>query len=741
MLLSLLGLTLFVSAFLLFCCEPMVGKMVLPILGGAASVWTTCVLFFQTMLLAGYVYTHLLGKRKSVREQIIVHVLFMLLALPFLPIGFAAVSGRPSDAPVSWLFGHLVLAAGIPFMVISATAPLLQNWLTRTPAAHGRDPYFLYSLSNAGSLLALIAYPLIFEPRFGVHAQSRLWLDGYGVLLTLVGVSAALIWRQASAKPIDHVNASVSDDGPAPAWKTRLQWLLASFVPSALMLAVTNHNALNVGSLPFLWVIPLAVYLLTFIMAFARRIRLPRHVVSILATVALLAGFPLVVVNVPVYAVTIWELMTAHVVILFACALLCHTALADNRPSTKYLTEFYFIVALGGVIGGIFTAIVAPAIFKTIFEYPLLVAAVAFFRSPKSDGRKFRTSDLAWVAGYAALVIAAISILNWQKVDTTSFQISFNPEDISRDSIWVAATGSILITGILLLRKKVVAFALAFSALIIVLAIELPKNLENGTLIDIARDFFGVKKVLYDSSENARRLLHGDTLHGVEILDPEFIGVPVSYFHESSPIGDVMGLVGKREHSEIAIVGLGTGTIAGYGNSSRHMHFFDVDPQVVDIASRDFTFLRHCAANCKIDVGDGRLLLQEQPDAGYDLIIQDAFNSDSIPSHLISREAVHMYMTKLRPGGILLFHVSNRYLDVEKLATVVAFDEGLQVFVRHDGDETPTGKAASDWVVAVRSREDFNGIPNQESWEDAVRPTDIKAWTDDYSNMLSVIKW
>ena len=228
MLLPLLGLTLFVSAFLLFCCEPMVGKMVLPILGGAASVWTTCVLFFQTMLLAGYVYTHLLGKRSRVRDQILIHMAFMLMALPFLPISFAVVSGRPSDAPVSWLFGHLLLAAGVPFMVISATAPLLQNWLTKTPEAQGRDPYFLYSLSNAGSLLALVAYPLLFEPIYGVRQQSRLWLDGYGLLLILVLASAALIWKESGSVAVAR-DLLADDSVSAPGWRTRAHWLAASF--------------------------------------------------------------------------------------------------------------------------------------------------------------------------------------------------------------------------------------------------------------------------------------------------------------------------------------------------------------------------------------------------------------------------------------------------------------------------------------------------------------------------------
>src|SRR5262245_57403884 len=287
--LILLACTLFVSAFLLFCSQPMVGKMVLPILGGAASVWTTCVLFFQMMLLAGYVYTHLLGKLKRVQQQILVHVPLMLLAIVFLPIRFSHFSGNPSEAPVSCLLQHLLISVGLPFAVISATAPLLQNWLAKTPAASGRDPYFLYATSNAGSLLALIAYPALVEPRYGVTAQSDLWLRGYGVLVAMVAFAAVLIWRESRFMKEKQESESLNDQpvAVAPTWKTRMFWLGASFVPSALMLAVTNHISLNIGSVPFLWIVPLAVYLLTFIMAFARKIRLSTKIVSAVATLAL----------------------------------------------------------------------------------------------------------------------------------------------------------------------------------------------------------------------------------------------------------------------------------------------------------------------------------------------------------------------------------------------------------------------------------------------------------------------
>lgn len=718
----------------------MVGKMVLPILGGAASVWTTCVLFFQIMLLAGYVYTHLLGKLRRLRDQILIHASLMFMALVFLPIRFGAVSGRPSEAPVTWLLAHLLISVGIPFAVISATAPLLQNWLGRTPVSLGRDPYVLYAASNAGSLLALLAYPVLIEPRYGVTAQSRLWLEGYGVLLGMVGFAALLLWRESRFTKTDSEEGS-DETAEAPSWRLRAYWLAASFVPSALMLAVTNHISMNIGSVPFLWVAPLAVYLLTFIMSFARRIRVPTTIVSTISTGVLLLLFPIAAVAVPVHATAIWTMMSCHLAILFFGSLLCHSSLADRRPSTKYLTEFYFMLALGGVLGGIFAAIIAPAVFSTTVEYPLLVAAVAFFRQPRSPKTGGGWLRYAAVVGFGLLVgLALYGIIEWAFIDVSQFSIAWD-ELKENDNLAVLATEIVLILTVLLLRKNVRTFGLAFSIFVGIYAIVLPKQFESASRIFVARDFFGVKKVLYSLDENMRKLVHGDTMHGVESLDVTLAGEPLSYYHKTGPIGDVMQMISNHAHQHVGVVGLGTGTIAAYGGPARHITFFDVDPQVVDIAHDFFTYIRRCADDCNVIVGDGRLSIQAQPDSEFDLIVLDAFNSDSIPAHLVSREAVRMYMSKLKTGGVLLFHVSNRYLDVEKLATIVSMDEGLPVFVRHDDDEEPRGKASSDYVAAVRNAEDLDNIPNKESWEQPDKPADIKSWTDDYSNMMSVIRW
>jgi SAM-dependent methyltransferase len=728
LMLALIGLTVFLSAFLLFCSEPMVGKMVLPVLGGAAAVWTTCVLFFQSMLLAGYLYTHLLGKQRRLRTQLLVHFLIITAALAFLPIRFGAdASASASQAPVTWLFGHLLVSFGIPFAAISATAPLLQNWLSRTRRAEARDPYFLYALSNAGSLAALIAYPLIFEPRFGVTVQSRYWSHGYALLFVLVAVSALLIRKDASGnRPEDVLLADITD---TPSWRIRGFWLAAAFVPSALMLAVTTHLTLNIAPAPLLWVIPLAVYLLTFIVAFSPGWRRWTTAVSGICTLVILLLSPLAA-GIPIHSGSIWMVMCLHLLILFFGSLLCHSALSYLRPSPQFLTEFYFVLALGGVLGGVFASIVAPSLFRTIIEYPLLVGTLMFFRRSAARGPARRTDAIA-VAAYLAFVDAAIRLLKWSGVDASYFTLSLNWNEISRDDWIVAATGLLMLLALLLFRRKPLSFALCFASFVLALAIEVPRQYATTEVVHVNRNFFGVKKVTFDEADNTLKLLHGDTLHGLESLAPDSIGEPLFYYYRGGAFSDVMHILDGRARSRVAVVGLGAGTIGAYAGPQRHITFIDIDPQMVDIARDYFTFLTRCGNNCDVIVGDGRLAIEAQPAGVYDLIVLDAFNSDSVPAHLVSREAVRMYVSKLAPGGVLLFHVSNRYLDVRSLAAAVALDEGLRTYRRPD----------DDYIAAAKHEQDVTAMANRDQWQEMSRPPDLRSWTDDYSNVVRLIRW
>ena len=725
--------TIFLSAFLLFCCEPMIGKMMLPFLGGASAVWITCLLFFQLMLLTGYGYAHVLERYANVRVQIGVHAAMMLLTLLFLPIHFAA---RPDEAasshPTLWLLGVLIRSVGIPFCIVSTTAPLLQNWLSKTQTASGRDPYFLYAVSNAGSLLALLAYPLLIEPRWGVRLQSSYWFAGYTGLVLLLFGGATVVWKHVSqSASATGVQTGPAPDLPAlpPTWPQRLFWLAAAFVPSGLMLAVTNHMLLNLASVPFLWVMPLAIYLVTFMIAFARRLRISPRILSVTVPLVLLVLFPLVAVSQPVAGRSLKWVLGSHLLVLFAGALLCHTTLASRRPPAARLTEFYFWVALGGALGGVFVAVIAPFVFSTVIEYPLLVALIAFFRETRGKDERIRWTDWGYPVLIALLIALTWYAFKWAKVDVT--------EDVKTS----LAADAVLVLVALLALKRRIRFAFCLVVLIAGYHLALPGFLDDYQVLHIDRDFFGIKKVVFDVDSNMRKLLHGDTLHGVESQDSTLIGKPLSYYHETGPVGDIMKLISSRPNQHVAVVGLGTGSMAGWARPGRHITFFDIDPQVPVIANGFFTYLRRCATDCNIVIGDGRLAIEKEPDGEFDVLMLDAFNSDSIPAHLVSREAVQMYLKKLKPNGLILFHVSNRYMDVEGLVSAVLLDAGLEGLVRYDDDEEPTGKASSDYVVAARQADDFGFLQDDMNWSDVEKPDAIQPWTDDYSNMLTIVRW
>jgi SAM-dependent methyltransferase len=711
--------TLFVSAFLLFTCQPMAGKMLLPYLGGAASVWTTCVLFFQLMLLLGYVYAHVLARVTGMGKQIVTHAIVLLLPLAFLPIQFGAVSSESFALhPLSQLLVVLIASTGVPFFVVSTSAPLLQNWFSRSRQSASSDPYFLYAASNAGSLLALIAYPFLVEPRLGANAQSRLWFGGYIGLVLLFGATVAVLYQYRAAA----VDGSSSKP---PEWKTRLYWTGASFVPSGLMLAVTNHIAANVGSAPFLWLVPLGLYLLTFILAFARRMRVSSAGISKAIPFVLLGVFPLVSAGVVAPPGLNWILIGGHLLLLFTGALLCHTRLAESRPDAQQLTEFYFWVALGGVLGGLFTATLAPALFTTVLEYPLLVATLPFFR-----GGKFERSDLMMAA-----ILAAAVILVWVVFRTTHL-------DSDTEAVAFAHT-AILFIGYKLGRRPQ-RFAWMFAVLVLAYSFILPAYIEGAGRVYVARNFFGVKKVLDEPTTHLRKLLHGDTIHGIESTDPARTGQPLSYYYPGGSVSDVMELLRSREGPQrIGVLGLGSGTMAAYGDSDRHITFYEIDPSIEVIARRYFTFLPRCGSNCDVITGDGRLQLAREPNGAFDLLLLDAFSSDSVPAHLVSREALQMYLSKLKPDGILLFHVSNRYLNVEKLVSALVLDGGLVALTRFDdaGELRSLGKSSANHLAAARRPEHLQSLSRRPGWRPIELSGNFQPWTDDYSNLLSLIRW
>jgi len=651
------------------------------------------------------------------------------------------------------------MSASIPFFVVSTSAPLLQNWFSRTGHRASSDPYFLYSASNAGSLMALIAYPFLIEPRIGVAAQSRLWCAGYIALIIFFALTVGAVreaqarqraastreaqarqraastreaqarQRAASTREAQaRQRAASTDDRPystALPWNKRLYWIAASFVPSALMLAVTNHITANVGSVPFLWFFPLALYLLTFIFAFAQGSRASSPRILRLSPVVLLLFFFLVAADVIAPPGLNWIIIGVHLLLLFISALLCHTRLAESRPLAQYLTEFYFWIAVGGVLGGAFTAILAPAVFKTVLEYPLLVATVPFFR-----GGKFEKSGPLIGAATAVAIAAAWIIFRATRLDS-------NTEAVALVHTVVVFAGYKLI-------KYPQRFAWAFAAFVLSYSLILPGYIEHSKRIYTERNFFGVKKVLDDTSTQLRTLLHGDTTHGIESTDSGKAGQPLSYYYPGGSVSDVIEILrGRHETQRFAVLGLGAGTMASYADPAHHVTFYEIDPSVEPIARRYFTFLSGCGSNCDVVIGDGRLQLAREPVASFDLILLDAFSSDSVPAHLISREALEMYLRKLKEGGVLLFHVSNRYLNVEKLVSSLVTDAGLVALSRFDeaGELRKLGKSSANHLIAARREADLRLLRGRPGWQPVVRPPDFKPWTDDYSNLLGLIRW
>lgn len=717
------AVTLFLSAFLLFVCQPMVGKMLLPYLGGAAAVWTTCVLFFQSMLLLGYVYAHIVSRIDDVRKQLVIHLVVLLFPLAFLPITIRAIPTESASAhPLMQLLSMLAVSTAIPFFVVSTTAPLVQNWFSRTTHAASEDPYFLYSASNAGSLLALVLYPFLIEPSIGATAQTRFWLAGYIGLVLLIPITVAAFYRSKWTSTRTFTGSRIEP-------RTRVFWIAASFVPSGLMLAVTNHIAANVGSVPFLWLLPLALYLLTFVLAFARRFQATSKRVSRLIPAILLIMFPMVAAGVVAPPGLNWIVIGAHLVLLYCGALLCHTRLAESRPGAGDLTEFYFWVALGGVLGGIFTATLAPVLFKTVLEYPLLVALVPFFRRSESED--------SLRGGVVIGVIFAIGLAGaWVILRLTGLNSSIDTLAFAHTALFFIAYK---------LKNRPWTFGFVFAGLLFAYTLILPGYIEGASQVYVSRNFFGVKKVLDDPATHLRKLLHGDTVHGIESTDPARSGIPLSYYYPGGSVSNVIdSLRARGKQQRFAVLGLGIGTMAAYADDTHHVTFYEIDPSVEPIARQYFKFLERCGSNCNVVIGDGRLQLAREPDGSFDFLLLDAFSSDSVPTHLLSREALQMYLSKLRPGGILVFNVSNRYLNVERLVSALVSDAGLIAFSRFDestSDLRKLGKTSAQHVVAARLLDDLQGIAGRPGWV-KIQPSDgFRPWTDDYSNLLSLIRW
>jgi spermidine synthase len=725
---GLFAATIFVSAFLLFWMQPLFSKMVLPLLGGSPSVWNTAMMFFQLVLLAGYGYAHLLTRIAKLRWQFLIHILIVCAGLAFLPFAAPRILVPPShSSPIFWLVGILALSVGWPFFVLSASAPLMQAWFARSRHRLSGDPYFLYTTSNLGSLIALLSFPVLLEPQLTLTRQAAAWATGYDVLLVLLVLIAAGVLLLGADKEAEASAAGAATIVPASPWRDRLIWIALAFVPSSLLLGLTTYITTDIASAPLFWVIPLALYLLSFIIAFARSSWLKPEwmlkaqamgivAVCILQTLVLVFGLG---GSVPLAA-------GVHLAAFFATAVVCHSELARRRPAAENLTIFYFCMSIGGAAGGIFNALIAPVIFSSDYEYYLALAAACALRGFAERKRKIlQAGDLVYPL-----------LLGLTTVAVAYFTLEAGPPALIARMALLLAVATVLYSFV----ERPVRFALGIAALFAGgLAVQGMAN-----VLHTERNFFGIDKIKLTDDGHKTALIHGTTMHGTEFVDPALQREPLAYYARSGPVGQMFALAPTLP--SVAAVGLGTGALACYRRPGESWTFLEIDNAVERIA-RDghyFHYLSECKAGTKVVIGDGRLLLNAERDHSYDLIIVDAFSSDSIPMHLLTREALALYLRKLKPHGIVLFNVSNEYLSIEPvLATLIqdAHAAGRHELFFPTAKQVADGATASEWMIIAAKEADLKFLSPERRWHPLEPQRSDKPWSDDFSNILGAVRW
>lgn len=740
------GMALFSAASLLFAVQPLMSKVLLPLFGGSALVWAAALVFFQAGLLAGYAYAFAVSRWLGLRWQVAVQAIAVLMPIVTLPLTVRAGEVATSVAPPAAVVGILALSVGLPYVALASTSPLLQHWFSRTTHRAAADPYFLYAAGNAGSLLGLLAYPFVFEPLMPVGTQQQLWSVSYvafGVLT--IGTGWLALRRQRSAgsiaveAPAGAVAAQATPDRELPAGTTEpgpatprttaptparyARWVVLAFVPAAMLTAVTTYVTSDIAAVPMLWVFPLALYLVAFIVAYSRR----RFISPGLAgTILAVLAVAVIVAILGLVALPLWALLVLQYALFFSAALVAAMLLADDRPGTESLTAYYLLMALGGVLGGAFSGLAAPLLFDSTIEYPvgllLAIGLIPPLRPHGGSDRAFLKDLTVGLALFLGLLVL-LTILSVAGVQAAGLQLVLAG----------VAVGALLLRG----RPVRLAFALGGILAITLLAGQPPLFGD--------RTFYGVHRVTEDGDRHV--YVSGTTVHGAQEMTTGGSRRPLSYYHPDGPVGDVFEMLRSRSHPIkcVAVVGLGAGSLVAYAETGEHWRFYEVDPVVVEIATTDelFTYLADAPASVDTNEGDGRLGLAAEPSRTIDVIMVDAFTGDAVPAHLLTREAVELYLGRLRPSGILVFNTSNRFVDVSRVVAGAAEETGMVGIVRGD-DEAATASASgrdpSEWVVVARTEDDLGALPTAPGWH-PLSDLDPVLWTDDYSDLVSVLRW
>jgi hypothetical protein len=708
--LPLYTITLGLSALLLFWVQPLYARMMLPLLGGAPAVWITAMLFFQAALLAGYLYAHLSVRWLGLERQTMLHGALLLaafIALPVaLPDGWTPSAGA---MPVGWQLALMAAGIGLPFFAVSATAPLLQRWFAHTGHTHAADPYFLYGASNIGSIAALVLYPLAIEPLLRLGRQGLVWTGGYGLLLLLIGACGWAMRRHYVASP-PGVGGNGLTLSPDIDWRRRLWWIALAFAPSSLMLGTTLHISTDIAAVPLLWVLPLTLYLLSFVIVFARRPLLPHRRMLALQ-------IPALIVLAVVMSWDIagpWGEILIHLVAFFLVATACHGELASRRPAARY---------------------------DAVLEYPLMIAAVALLRPWNAGGgRRALALDILQPAGLALLALVL------------PFAFDYGPDDEGRAVVAVTYSLAVGITIGFALIDRPLRFALGLGVLLAAGPVVLAQTgfagdyRRNSLLRE--RSFFGVHRVMLQSEPmEAHVLLHGTTVHGAQFRDPELRSQPLTYYHKEGPLGAVFRSFPPWRFLRVGVVGLGAGATACHARRGQDWTFFEIDPTVVRIArdARYFTYLRDCKPDANVVLGDARLSLQRVPDGRFDLLLLDAFSSDAIPVHLLTAEAFRLYRRKLSARGVLAVHISNQFLDLEPVVGRITAETRFFGVVQYDNDPDEAETLASlrvpsIWAVMARRPDDIAELAPDPRWL-PLRGANAPLWTDDHVNIVRAFIW
>ncbi len=728
----LFAIAIFTSASLVFVVQPMVTKLVLPMLGGSPSVWNTAMVFFQTALLAGYAYAHGLQRLKSMKAQVATHLVLLVLAALFLPLSISGLLGDPDpNAPIGWLLATLALSVGAPFAVLSATAPLLQAWYARVRAgyADGKNPYVLYAASNLGSFLALLSYPVLIEPLLSLSAQRASWTGGYAVFLVMIVGLALVIWRRRADTVGEPQALSVS--APIP-WREKGILVLLAAIPSSLMLGVTAYLSTDVASAPFLWVVPLALYLSTFVIAFQAR-----PIIPLWLTLTLQAAASAVCVGMVAFRTGEWAFIFAvHLIAFFLITLMCHQRMAARRPPPDRLTEFYLLMSLGGVVGGAFTALVAPVIFNNVYEYPLMLVLAGLARPWGKGDLSLRQSVLMFLGiGLCILAPVALEIVRYMP-DVRAQLDNHALVRIAQVILGVAAICAFLT------RDRALVFTLILG--MIAITTQIIARGYDWSLTD--RSFFGVMRVAVVPEPglggDVHVLMHGTTLHGAQARNPDFACRPTLYYATATPIGQSAQIVQARGPSaRIGVVGQGSGAMAAYKRAGDEMTFFEIDP-MVDMLSRDpqwFSYISDCADGpVRTVLGDARLTMADEAAGTYDLLIIDAFSSDAVPTHLLTVEALQGYLDLVKPTGVVLLHLSNRNLEITQPAVAAARSIGAadlhQVYIE-GADASEMAEASTEALVISPTEEGLADFRADPRWQ-TLAATEVRPWTDDYVNLF-----